>query len=173
MTIHPDPLELVGTRLAGRYLVIEVVDETTLSIVYRATHVLWRRNVAIKVFKAASSVAADDRAELVASFVREGALLAELSETCSAICQARDVGSLTTTAGEWMPYMVLEWLEGDSLNRVLERDRERGAQRRTMPETVRLLTPIAGGARLRARARRRSLRREAWKYRSPGRRARR
>jgi serine/threonine protein kinase len=138
-----DPLELVGTRIDGKYLVAEVVDRTSLSMVYRGTHLIWKRDVAIKVFRAASTLVAEARDAMIASFVREGALLAELSETCSAICQARDIGSLTTPAGEWMPYMVLEWLDGESLEALLSRERATGAAPRTIQQVVCLLGPIA------------------------------
>ncbi len=138
-----DPLELVGTRIDAKYLVAEVVDRTSLSIVYRGTHLIWKRDVAIKVFTAASTLKAEARDAMIASFVAEGALLAELSETCSAICQARDIGSLTTPAGEWMPYMVLEWLEGESLETLLLREREVGAPPRSIQQVVGMLGPIA------------------------------
>jgi eukaryotic-like serine/threonine-protein kinase len=143
MTLHADPLHLVGTRIAGRYQVDALVDETNLSIVYRATQLVWRRSVALKVFKGASGLGEGSRAELLAAFVREGALLGELSEMSSAICQARDVGFLTTPEGAWMPYMALEWLEGDSLEVILLRERERGSPPRTARQTAELLRPIA------------------------------
>ena len=137
-----DPHHLVGTQIAQRYSVDALVEETGFSLVYRATHVVWRRPVAIKVFKGVSGPTEAARAGLLASFVREGALLGELSEMCSAVCQARDVGALTTSDGIWMPYMVLEWLEGDSLEAVLLGERERGSRPRTLEEGVRTLSPI-------------------------------
>jgi serine/threonine protein kinase len=42
-----------------------------------------------------------------------------------------------------MPYMVLEWLDGESLETLLSRERESGAPSRTIDEVVRLLAPIA------------------------------
>lgn len=139
-----DPLGLVGRRIGGgKYLVTDVVDETTFSIVYRATHIVWERPVAIKVFHLGPSAGAQARAELLASFVREGALLAELSETCAAICQARDIGALTTSDGVRVPYMVLEWLEGESLQAVISRERKMGGRRRTIAEVTQLLGSIA------------------------------
>ena len=143
MTHRADPHQLVGTRIASRYLVDALVDETSLSIVYRATHLAWRRRVAIKVFKGASGLSEAARSDLLASFVREGALLAELSETCSAVCQARDFGSLTTKDGSWMPYLVLEWLEGSSLDDVLSKDRASGAAPKTVQQATTTLAPIA------------------------------
>jgi serine/threonine protein kinase len=137
-----DPLELVGTRLAGKYDVVEVADQTAFSVVYRANHRVWRRPVAIKAFKA-SAFHGRSRGTLLESFVREGALLMELSERCPAICQARDIGSTTTAGGDWLPFMVLEWLEGESLETALLRERAEAKAPRTLDEAVSLLEPIA------------------------------
>jgi serine/threonine protein kinase len=129
---------MVGQTLGGKYAIERVVAETELSVVYRATHRIWRRPVAIKVFKA-PMLAENARDRLLESFVNEGALMMDLSERCSAICQARDVGSTVTASGDWVPYTVLEWLEGESLDASLARSRHR----RTVKEAVELLEPVA------------------------------
>jgi serine/threonine protein kinase len=144
METRGDPFDILGKRIGGgKYLVTDVVDNTTFSVVYRATHVVWARHVAIKVFHVASDATAEARAELLASFVREGALLGELSETCSAICQARDIGALRMPDGGRVPYMVLEWLEGESLEASISRERKNGGRRRTVAEVTHLLGSIA------------------------------
>ncbi len=143
MTAGRDPLALVGTTIAGKYLIETVVGEGGFAIVYRAQHQLWKRPVAVKVFKALGNVPEGERAKLLDEFVREGALLAELSERSSAIVQARDIGSITTAKGEELPYMVLEWLEGSSLEAVLEAEKARGMPPRTLEEGLRLLEPVA------------------------------
>ena len=51
-----DPLSLVGTTLADKYIVESVVGEGGFAVVYRATHQVWKRPVAIKVFKALGDV---------------------------------------------------------------------------------------------------------------------
>jgi serine/threonine protein kinase len=137
-----DPFGLVGTTIDGKYRVVELVEVTRLSVVYRALHRVWRRPVAIKAFKAAQ-LDEESRRQMLVSFVREGTLLMELSERCAAICQARDVSSLTTPRGEWIPYMVLEWLEGESLDTMLVRERAQGSRPRTVAEAICLLDPIA------------------------------
>ncbi len=98
--------------------------------------------MAIKAFRA-PRLSEEERRELLASFVREGALLAELSEQTAAVCQARDVASVTTLEGEWVPYLVLEWLDGESLDVVLARERAGGGRRRSVEEALELLAPIA------------------------------
>jgi eukaryotic-like serine/threonine-protein kinase len=146
---HPqmDPFGLVGTTLAGKYGVECLVSETQLSLVYRANHRVWRRPVALKAFKA-PALGDEAREQMLDGFVREGVLLMDLSERCAAICQARDVGSTITANGEWVPYMVLEWLEGEPLDVVLGRERACNAAARTTAQAVRLLNPIANALAL-------------------------
>ncbi len=141
--LRSDPLGLVGTTIAEKYAMEAVVGEGGFAVVYRATHVLWKRPVAVKVFKALGDVPAADRARLLEEFIREGALLAELSERSAAIVQARDIGTVNIGGKESIPYMVLEWLEGDTLEAVLEKERAEGAPHRTLEEAVRLLEPVA------------------------------
>jgi serine/threonine protein kinase len=143
MVDYVDPFEIVGQTIDSKYVVTQVVSETSFSVVYRASHSVWKRDVAIKAFKIAGDLTEDARNSLLTAFIREGALLAELSERCSAICQARDVASFTTVAGHWVPYMVLEWVDGEALDLVLERERREGASPRTVREVVALLEPIA------------------------------
>ncbi len=139
----PDSLELVGTTIADKYAVESVVGEGGFAVVYRATHLLWKRPVAVKVFKALGEVGTEHRQKLLDEFIREGALLADLSERSAAIVQARDVGMLTTAKGEQVPYMVLEWLEGATLEDVILKEREAALPARTVDETIRLLEPAA------------------------------
>ena len=138
-----DPLSLVGTTIADKYAVESVVGEGGFAIVYRAMHAVWKRPVAVKVFKALGEVPEDQRAKLLEDFIQEGSLLAELSERSAAIVQARDVGMLTTAGGDTVPYMVLEWLEGASLDHILEEERARGSAPRTLAEAMKILEPVA------------------------------
>jgi serine/threonine protein kinase len=137
-----DPLGLVGTTLGGKYRVEAVVARTSGSVVYRAVHRLWKRPVAIKAFRA-SGFSEDQRSVLLEAFVREGALLVELSEKTAAVCQARDMASTVTAKGEWVPYMVLEWLEGEPLDIVLAHDRGSGNPPRSLDRALQLLGPVA------------------------------
>jgi len=138
-----DPLELVGTTLAEKYEINDVAGMGGYGIVYRATHLIWKRPVAIKVFKALAGFGEEEHQRLLDGFINEGALLADLSERSAAICQARDVGVLTTNRGQRVPYMVLEWLEGETLEAVEAREKAAGMPFRTIEEIVQLLQPIA------------------------------
>ncbi len=143
MATDVDALGLIGTTIADKYAVESVVGEGGFATVYRATHVIWKRPVAVKVFKALGEVAEHERKKLLDDFIQEGALLADLSERSTAICQARDVGMTRTSRGDEVPYMVLEWLEGKSLEDVLGSERDSAMPLRSLEEAVRLLDPAA------------------------------
>ncbi|MCA9590808.1 MAG: SUMF1/EgtB/PvdO family nonheme iron enzyme [Myxococcales bacterium] len=143
MSTTDDPLALVGTVLADKYAIESVVGSGGFAVVYRATHQVWKRPVAVKVFTALGDVPTDQRQKLLDDFIQEGALLAELSERSTAIVQARDVGVATIASGESVPYMVLEWLEGKPLDEVLFDERSRGLPLRTLEQAVQLLDAVA------------------------------
>jgi eukaryotic-like serine/threonine-protein kinase len=138
-----DTLKLVGRTIADKYAVESVVGEGGFATVYRATHLLWRRPVALKVFKSLADFSAADRQKLLDEFIQEGALLTDLSARTAAIVQARDIAMLETANGDQVPYMVLEWLDGASLEAVLAAEKEQGLPLRTLADAVQLLNPAA------------------------------
>jgi formylglycine-generating enzyme required for sulfatase activity len=138
-----DTLNLVGRTIADKYAVEALVGEGGFATVYRALHLIWKRPVALKVFKSLGDFSEKDRQKLLDEFVQEGALLADLSARTAAIVQARDIGMLQTERGDHVPYMVLEWLEGATLESVLETETKTGVPRRTMAEAVTLLQPVS------------------------------
>lgn len=138
-----DPLNVVGQTIADKYLIERLVGEGGFAVVYRAEHTIWKRPVAIKFFNALAGSPVEQRAELEQAFINEGALLSELSTHTAHIVQARDVGSYTTAAGQWMPFIVLEWLEGASLDELLAQESRAGVAPWTLPQVVQLLGPIA------------------------------
>jgi eukaryotic-like serine/threonine-protein kinase len=138
-----DTLRLVGTTIADKYAVETVVGEGGFATVYRARHLLWNRPVALKVFKSLADVSEKDRQKLLDEFIQEGALLADLSARTAAIVQARDIAMLETRTGEHIPYMVLEWLDGATLEAVLASEKARGLPPRTVAEMVALIEPAA------------------------------
>jgi formylglycine-generating enzyme required for sulfatase activity/serine/threonine protein kinase len=144
---HHDPLNLVGTTVAEKYDIEAVVGEGGFGIVYRAMHRIWKQPVAIKCFKALMDVAPDVRETLLKDFIQEGALLTQLSGRTASIVQARDVGTFVTPSGAWVPYMVLEWLEGVTLEHMLEAERNQrgraGEAAWPIENVIALLEPVA------------------------------
>jgi eukaryotic-like serine/threonine-protein kinase len=137
-----DPHALVGALVADRYRLEAVVGEGGFSVVYRATHLAWRRTMAVKVLREVPGLDERRRHELLAAFHREAELLAELSERTTAIVQARDVGTLPLPSGGEAPYIVLEWLEGQTLEEALVHERQAGTEPRSLEETLELLAPV-------------------------------
>jgi serine/threonine protein kinase len=121
-----DPLNLSGQLVAEKYRIEHLVGEGGFAVVYRAEHTIWKQPVAVKFFSGLSQAPAEHREELLHQFIQEGALLTELSSQTAGIVQARDIGAYTTSAGQWMPYMVLEWLEGSPLDAILQQDQRQG-----------------------------------------------
>lgn len=116
-----DPLGIVGQTIDERYLVRELVDEGGFGYVYKATRLLWENPVAVKFFKTGGD--AKRQQTLKEAFIREGAVLSELSRKTTSIVQSRDVGTATLPDGQQVLYTVLEWLEGKNLGKLLAEER--------------------------------------------------
>jgi serine/threonine protein kinase len=121
-----DPLNISGQLVAEKYRIAHLVGEGGFAVVYRAEHTIWKQPVAMKFFSGLSQAPAEHREELLQQFIQEGALLTELSSQTAGIVQARDIGEYTTPAGQWVPYMVLEWLDGAPLDAILQQDQRQG-----------------------------------------------
>ncbi len=136
-----DPLGIAGVVLDARYRVEHLVGEGGFSYVYRAEHLLWRRPVALKLFKELDP--AVNHRGLRESFVQEGALLNELSRRTSAIVHSYDVGLWTGASGASLLFTVLEWLEGETLAGLLQRERGASAWGWPLERVVATLDAIA------------------------------
>lgn len=138
-----DPLGIAGQTIIEKYRIEKLVGEGGFALVYRAIHTIWNKPVAIKFFNGLSNAPLDQREQFRDAFIQEGALLTELSSQTAAIVQARDVGTYTSPDGQWMPFMVLEWLEGKPLDELLDRERQAGAPPWTLSEVLPLLGQAA------------------------------
>src|SRR5690242_11362907 len=110
-----DPFQLCGTTIEGKYRIASVVGDGGFGVVYRAVHQGFGELCAVKCLKLPVSLDPAQRAGLLEQLRDEGRLLHRLSKATPGIVQALDVGSFTTPAGIWVPYLVLEWLEGETL----------------------------------------------------------
>ena len=138
-----DPIGIVGITIAEKYRIERLVGEGGFAVVYRAQHTIWNQPVAIKFFNGLSSAPVDQRDEFKNQFIQEGALLTELSSQTASIVQARDVGTYTSPDGQWMPFMVLEWLDGVALDELLERERAAAAGPWSVEQVVTVLAQVA------------------------------
>ncbi len=128
-----DPLGLVNEVLDDRYRIDALVAEGGFGYVYRAEHLRWARPIAVKVIKHVGPISQ----QLETAFIREGALLNDLSRKTTGIVQSYDVGTWKAPNGKPHLFTVLEWLEG----RTLAEANQDGPW--TLERVVRSLAPVA------------------------------
>lgn len=138
---HRDPFHLTGHTLDGQFFIEDVAGEGSFGVVYRARHLGLDVPVAVKCLKIPDDLPEDQRRELVAAFRLEAQLLHRLSRRSAGIVQVLDVGAATAPAGPWTPYLVMEWLDGCSLEDDLRKRRAEGLGARSVDEAIELLSP--------------------------------
>ncbi len=101
---------MVGSTIDGRYRVEARIGEGGMGVVYRASHVVLRKALAIKVMR---SEQAND-AEVVQRFVQE-------AQSSSAIGHPNIIGiSDFGTTADGSVYFAMEFLEGQTLGKAME-----------------------------------------------------
>ncbi len=142
MAPREDPFGWVGHVLDDKYRIDSVVGEGGFGVVYRAHHLGFEQAVAVKCLKLNKTLEPAAHDAFLKKFLAEGRLLHRLSRATADVCQALDVGVATSPKMFETPYLVLEWLDGTTLDKEL-----RGRRGTTMPldEAVALLEPAARG----------------------------
>jgi formylglycine-generating enzyme required for sulfatase activity/tRNA A-37 threonylcarbamoyl transferase component Bud32 len=143
--VRQDPFGWVGHVLDSKYRVDEVVGEGGFGVVYRAHHLGFQQDVALKCLKLKANLQEEVHDEFLKRFLAEGKLLHQLSRSTADVVQALDVGVATSPSGIETPYLVLEWLEGITLDRELQQRRLRNEPKPTLEEAIALLEPAARG----------------------------
>jgi serine/threonine protein kinase len=135
-----DPFGLIGHILDGQFRVEAMVGEGGFSAVYRGTHVGLEEPIAIKCLKLSGTQA--QGSGVVESFVQrfkdEGRILYRLGQGNLNVVRCIASGTVVAPSTGMLPYMVLEWLEGQTLDADL-RTRGKG---RTLAEMMSLLEPV-------------------------------
>lgn len=138
-----DPFGWVGSIIDGQFAVEAPAGEGAFGIVYRGRHLGFDVPVAIKCLKIPADLGPEQREEFLARFREEARLLHRLSRRTMGIVQALDIGAAAAPSGQWAPYIVMEWLEGETLEQDLKRRRAEGRPSRTLDEAMQLLAPVA------------------------------
>jgi serine/threonine-protein kinase len=120
---------LLGQVLAGKYRIDEKIDEGGMGCVYRATHVLMEKVVAVKVLHPA--LAADDK--IVQRFTREAKAASRISHPHA--INVTDFGE----SDNGVVYLVMEYLRGRTLKDVV-----RSGGPMTLQRTVEIVRQVAG-----------------------------
>ena len=110
--LEKDPDALVGTTLAGKYRIDARLNEGGMGTVYRGTHVLMDKTVAIKVLR--PSLAADEK--IVARFSREARAASRISHPNA--LSVTDFGE--DESGH--VFLVMEYLSGKTLKHVIREE---------------------------------------------------
>lgn len=138
-----DPFGWVGATADGKYRIEELVGEGGFGVVYRAGHLGFGEKVAFKCLRVPDDFKGEDKERFFDSFLAEGKLQHRLSRMTAGIVQALDVGAATSPNGTWTPYLVLEWLEGRTLEKDMDERHRLGMRGRPLHEAITLLDPVA------------------------------
>jgi serine/threonine-protein kinase len=133
----------VGAVLDGKYRVGDVVGEGGFGVIHAGQCLETGELIAIKFLKLDGAVPFAARDRFLAHFIGEGKLLSRLAEVTPGVVRALAVGAATAPRGVWTPYLVLEWLDGVTLEEELSERRKAGLGGRTLPEAIDLLEPAA------------------------------
>jgi serine/threonine-protein kinase len=120
---------LIGQVLAGKYRIEDKIDEGGMGCVYRATHVLMEKVIAVKVLHPA--LAADDK--IVQRFTREAKAASRISHPHA--INVTDFGE----SENGIVYLVMEYLRGRTLKDVV-----RAGGPMTLARTVEIVRQVAG-----------------------------
>ena len=140
--LREDPFGWVGHVLEGKYRIDSVVGEGGFGVVYRAHHLGFEQSVAVKCLKLKKNLDLDAHDEFLRRFIAEGRLLHQLSRATADVVQCLDVSVAVSPKGIETPYLVLEWLDGTTLDRELRNNRNRPY---SLEEGISLLEPAARG----------------------------
>jgi serine/threonine protein kinase len=122
-----DPL--IGQTLAEKYRIEELINEGGMGAVYRGTHILMDKTVAVKVLHPA--LAADDK--IVARFSREARAASRISHPHA--LSVTDFGE----SENGIVFLVMEYLKGETLKELIH---EGGPMQ--LPRVVEIIRQICG-----------------------------
>ncbi|HYJ09086.1 MAG TPA: protein kinase [Polyangiaceae bacterium] len=138
-----DAFGIVGTVIASAYHVESVVAQGGFGTVYRAHHGGFRAPVALKCLRLPPGLLPDAKQHFLDSFRAEAELLFRLSASIPTVVRPLHVDAFTLADGRFVPYLVLEWLEGSTLDALIRKRKRDGQAPFALKKLVRLLTPVA------------------------------
>lgn len=133
-----DLFGLVGTVLDRKFRIDRVVAEGGFGVVYHGVHLTLEKEVAVKVLKTPPEYNDAARAQFIEKFALEGKTMARISHPN--IVQVLDFGACEMPSGGPSPWMVLEWVKGDTVEKLLLNRRGKGPF--SVPEALALMRPV-------------------------------
>ena len=140
-----DVFGIVGSLQAAVFRVERVVAEGGFGVVYRAHHEGFKAAVALKCLKIPGAFSAEQRQAFLQKFQEEGEVLFRLSALIPSVVRPLHVGTFETSKHPFVPFIALEWLDGESLDSVIERRRAAGKPPLDLARVVRMMGPVARG----------------------------
>jgi serine/threonine-protein kinase len=137
----PDVFGIVGTVQSGVFDVERAVAEGGFGVVYRAHHKHFRAPVALKCLKVPDAIADERRDGFLEKFRAEAELLFRLSAALPEVVRPLQFGVLDTKG--FVPFIALEWLEGETLDAFVSRRTEAGLPPLGLADALDLLAPVA------------------------------
>jgi serine/threonine protein kinase len=138
-----DAFGIVGSVIASAYHVESVVAQGGFGTVYRAHHGGFRAPVALKCLRLPPGLLPTAKQHFLDSFRAEAELLFRLSASIPTVVRPLHVDAFTLADGRLVPYLVLEWLEGSTLDALIRKRKRDGQAPFALKKLVRLLTPVA------------------------------
>lgn len=141
-----DPFGLAGQVLDGQFRVDHYIGEGGFGVVYRGQNIGLDEPIAIKCLKLGGALYGQLAENFVQRFRDESKLLYKLSQGNLNIVRSIAAGSvIAPVSGATIPYMVLEWLEGRSLQQDFEQRRGEKKEGRPLDEVLDLFAGAADG----------------------------
>ncbi len=141
-----DPFGLVGQVLDGQFRVDKLVGEGGFSAVYRGHHQGLHEPIAVKCLKLPAALGTSLVDSFVQRFRDESRILYRLSQGNLHIVRSIAAGTTQAPAtGGLVPYMVLEWLEGRTVQNDFTVRQARRESGRSLEEIVDLFAAAADG----------------------------
>jgi serine/threonine-protein kinase len=141
--VADDVFGIVGSTQADVFRVSAVVAEGGFAVVYRARHEGFRADVALKCLKVPGAMTTAQQHDFLEKFREEGELLFRLSALIPTVVRPLQLGALSVKDGRFVPFIALEWLDGESLDSIINKRRAAGKAPLDLARVARLLGPVA------------------------------
>lgn len=138
-----DVFGIVGTTQAGNFHVERAVAEGGFGVVYRAQHAGFRAPVAIKCLKIPEELTQRQREVFLEKFREEAELLFRLSAAIPEVVRPLHIDALHLKGGGFVPFMAMEWLEGESLDAIITKRADQGQAPLGVHKLLKMLRPVA------------------------------
>ncbi len=138
-----DPFGVVGTTIGDVFEIENVVAHGGFGVIYRAKHLRFSAPVAIKCLKIPNNLSHEEREQFLARFKKEGEVMFRLSGTIPEVVRPIHLDGMKLQDGRLVPYIAMEWLEGETLKDVIVRRLSEGKRPLTLLNAVALLSPVA------------------------------